>query len=68
MSAIQGVSAAATAATAARQEATESPAVTRAEAAQGDQQAIRKLAASQPSASSQKSEKPAANGGIDLLA
>jgi hypothetical protein len=43
--------------------------VTRAEAAKGDPQAMRRLAASQSSASSQQVQKPAGHkGGLDLEA
>ena len=84
MSGIQGVSAAtpppaaaltrsapktqAPAAESAQQEASESPAVTRTEAAKGDQQAIRRLANSQPSSTTQKAEVEPAKGGINLTA
>jgi hypothetical protein len=69
MSGIQGVSAAATAAAAIKEEANESPAMTRIEAASGDPQAIRKLAASQPPQSAKPAEKPfTPAGGFDFKA
>ena len=49
----------------ASQEATESPAVTRTEAARGDQQAIRRSGSSQPAAQSQKLLAP---GNVNLTA
>ena len=79
MSAIQGVppvafskpvapKAQSTAAETPQQEASESVAETRSEAAKGDQQAIRKLAAAQPPPSTQPVVKPKATGSIDLQA
>ena len=84
MSGIQGVSAATTppaaltrppapkaqtaAAETASQEASESASVTKSEAAQGNQQAIRRLAASAPPANTQKAEAVPTKGGINLTA
>lgn len=52
----------------ASQEASESPAVTRIEAASGDTQAIRRLAASVSPTSNQKADATPSKGGINLTA
>ncbi len=52
----------------AAQEATETTTVTKAEASKGDQQAIRRLAASQPTAATETAKPTAVQSGIDLHA